>query len=159
VSGVAPGSYVEELEPLVAESLDGELHQGSGMTEALMLGVHGDHLDHAERFVLVLLENAETHRYILGRGHHEGLGAIGEAAPSHIVGLGCAPVWAVQQVEYRGSENVLERHEDRLPRKERQVDDRFQVSRCQGPNVARAWGTAGLLRHAGTPFHDGEVDA
>ena len=55
VTGVATSSHVDEAKALVAKSLDGEHHQGSGMTATLVIRVHGNHLDNAERFVLVLL--------------------------------------------------------------------------------------------------------
>ena len=45
VSGIATSSDVDEFKLSVAESSDGELHQGSGMTATLVLRVYGDHLD------------------------------------------------------------------------------------------------------------------
>ncbi len=55
VTGVATSSNVDEAKALVAKSLDGEHHQGSSMTATLVIRVHGNHLDNAERFVVVLL--------------------------------------------------------------------------------------------------------
>ena len=158
MSGIATSSDVDEFKPSVAESLDGELHQGSGMTATLVLRVYGDHLDDTQRFVVVLLENDEAHWDIVARGHHEGFGAVGEAVSSDVGGLGCAPWWAVEQIEYRSSENVLERDEDWLPREEGQLDHRLQIGRCQWANPVRLRGSAGLLGHADAPFHDGFHD-
>jgi len=108
------------------------------MTATLVLRVYGDHLDDTQRFVVVLLENDEAHWDIVARGHHEGCGAVGEAVSSDVGGLGCAPSWAVEQIEYRSSENVLERDEDWLPREEGQIDHRLQIGRCQWANPVRA---------------------
>jgi hypothetical protein len=97
VSGIAAGRHVDELEPLIAQPLNG----------------------HSQRLFPVLPEHDETGRDAVGRGQNEGFSAVREAAFPDGRGLCCPPVRAVQQAERRGSENVLERDEDRLPRQER----------------------------------------
>jgi hypothetical protein len=158
MSGIAASSHIDELEPLVAESLDGELHQGSAVTTTLVLRVHGDHFDHPQRLVLVLPENGETRHDPVGRGHNERFSAVRETVLSDASGLRCPPLRAVQKAEDGGSENVLERDEDRLPRSQRQVDDSFQIGRRQRPNPMRWRGGARPFGHASAPFHDDEAD-
>jgi hypothetical protein len=71
--------------------------------------MHSDHLDRPQRLVLVLPENDEARSDIVGRGQDEGFSIVRETVRSDARGLRCPPFRAVQQVEYRRSENVLER--------------------------------------------------
>lgn len=68
------------------------------------------------------------------------------------------PFRAVQRAEDRGSENVPEGDEDRLPRSERQVDDSVQIDGRQRQDAMRWHGGVRLLRQVTAPFHADEAD-
>ena len=64
---------------MIAQPLDGELHEGPALTSALMLGVRSDHLHHHEWLVQVLHQDHKPHEVVVGRGYHEGFRAGGQA--------------------------------------------------------------------------------
>jgi len=122
-------------EPLVAEVLHGVLHQGPGVTTTLVLRVYGDHLDHASRRVVVLPESYESCDVVCCCDEYEGFDGFCKADFLDGRGLGAPPLRAVEPVEDRGSEDVLARHKDWLPRKEGQVDYCFEIGRGQRANL------------------------